>query len=301
MKFITIGSDPEFFVLDPAGKPYPATNFAIGTKDNPSPIVNGFFEQRDNLSFEGNIPPAKTKEEFITSMLFLRNYFQSKVEKFGYSLSPNGVEYFQRRFLTLPEANEFGCSSVISSWDSNILGRCERLTPVLGHLKFRVSGFHIHIGYEEDINNKCISDILIGRLFDLFLTIPSHNIKPEPERIQTYGQYGMIRSKSYGVECRTLSTFFTQEVHLGWVWDQVMKIEQFINESSRKDLGCLVEYKEFVNPTNIKKVFIRIFDKFSNKTVLSKFNEITDLYDKDELTFQNNIVTATDISVSKVA
>ncbi len=283
IKFVTIGSDPEFFVLDPKGQPYPAVRFAIGTKDNPVPIEgsSGFFEQRDNLSFEGNVPPAKTKEEFITNITKLRDYFINKVGKFGYSISPNGVEYFAKRYLNLPEGLEFGCSTVISSWHSKINEFNIRPTPILKNNKFRVSGFHIHIGYKDSpYEDKTNTDILIGRLFDLFLTIPSHIIKFEPERLTTYGKYGMIRSKSYGVECRTMSTYFTQKGYLSWVWDQLMKIELFIQMSQKSDLDKIISNSHLVDGPYIiiDRTFTKIFNSFKNKEVLRAFDETKKYY-----------------------
>jgi len=290
MKFITIGSDPEFFVFDPKGKPYPATLFAKGTKDNPIPIGPpglGFFEQRDNLSFEGNVPPAKNKLEFISNIEYLRGYFQKKVEKFGYSLSPNGVEYFENRYLKTPEGMEFGCSKVISAWDSHQGYMNERATPNLRKVKYRVAGFHLHIGYDEELTrlNKVALDILIARLFDLFLTMPSHRIKPEPERIISYGQYGMFRSKSYGVECRTLSTYFTQIQYLSWVWDQLFKIEEFINVCSIDDLTKMIKHAHFVGQEErrLKRIFAEIFHSFDNKESLTKFKESNDIYTDEDL------------------
>lgn len=285
IKFTTIGSDPEFFVLDPKGNPYPAVKFAVGTKDNPVPIEDapGFFEQRDNLSFEGNVPPAETKEEFIKNVTILRNYFINKVKNFGYSISPNGVEYFARRYLNLPEGQEFGCSTVISSWHSKIDEFEVRPTPILKGSKFRVSGFHIHIGYiNSPYKNKRNTDILIGRLFDIFLTIPSHTIKFEPERLTTYGKYGMIRSKPYGVECRTMSTYFTQKNYLSWVWDQLMKIEEFIQKVPKSDLDKIISSSHLVDGPYvvIDRTFAKIFNSFEDKKILKNFNETKKYYDK---------------------
>jgi hypothetical protein len=302
IKFITLGSDPEFFVLDPKGIPYPATNFSKGTKDSPSPIESslpGFFEQRDNVSFEGNIPPAKTREEFISNVTYLRNYFVNKVSKFGYSISSNGVEYFRTKYLGLPEAKEFGCSSVISSWDSTNSFIQSRPTPVLDNIRYRVSGFHVHIGYSNSCEFKMSRnniDILIGRLFDIFLTVPSHLIKNEPERLQSYGAYGMIRSKSYGVECRTLSTFFTQEKYLGWVWDQVMKIEEFINTFDTADLLKVIRFGSFVGT---RRDFISsvssILSEFDNKEGLKKFEELKDYnYEAKKVVKKQNKYTNND-------
>ena len=283
MKFITIGSDPEFFVYDPHGKPFPATLFAEGTKDNPSPIGDGYFEQRDNLSFEGNIPPAHTRQEFIRNMVHIRQYFHNKVADKGYSLSPNGVEYFSKRYLNTIEGMEFGCSSVISSWDSMADDMQSRPTPILGNCKFRVAGFHVHIGYDIDHLplDRRHTDILIGRLFDLFVTIPSQKIKPEPERIETYGKWGMIRSKDYGVECRTLSSFFTQPEYLGWVWDHVMKIEKFIAHSSLDDLYKVIAKRYILGSTNedAMKIFTEIFSTFDNIEILSYFDETQTIYE----------------------
>jgi hypothetical protein len=288
MKFITLGSDPEFFVLDNKGVPYPATPFSKGNKDNPSPIKElgeGFFEQRDNLSFEGNIPVCKTKEEFVTNMTKLRQYFSDKLAKFKYSLSPNGVEYFAKRFLTSPEGLEFGCSKVISTWDSSNGHFASRATPILLDCKFRVSGCHIHIGYDDPIagifNAKENTDILIGRLFDIFLSLPAYDKKPEPERIKTYGKWGMIRSKKYGVECRTLSAYYSQPEYLPWIWDQVMKIQDFINLSNSEDLLKMVTYAQFVtdDPQHLGRVVYDLFSLFSDKTPILAFNETKNIYE----------------------
>ena len=287
MKFITIGADPEFFVLDPKGKPYPATLFAHGSKENPiliEELGNGFYEQRDNLSFEGNIPPATCRGDFRLNMTFLRSYFEQKVAKFGYSLSPNGVEYFEKRYLHTAEGMEFGCSSVVSSWDSTS-GRIQsRPTPNLAKAKYRVAGFHIHIGIDPAshlFKNDNILAIIIGRLFDLFLTMPSQVMKPEPERILSYGKYGMIRIKSYGVECRTLSSYFTQVDQLGWVWDQLMILEAFMTAANPRDLISIADDARFVGDTNdsLSRVFRGIFEGFTHKEVLLQFKETKEIYE----------------------
>lgn len=284
MKIVTLGADPEFFVFDRKGRPYPAVKFARGTKESPISIGDGFFEQRDNISFEGNIPPATTKEQFIHNVSFLRNYFAQKVEKFGYSLSPNGVEYFDKRYLELAEAKEFGCSEVVSAWDSNYDYTQTRPTPVLSHVKYRVSGFHIHIGYKNEglfgpyYDNKLA--ILVGRLFDIFLTIPSHKIKPEIERLESYGAAGMIRIKPYGVECRTLSTFFTQDKYLPWVWDQIMKIEEFINKSNDIDLKYLIRRSHFIPTHHPERPITELLYGLNNKEILKDFNETKQFYEE---------------------
>jgi len=280
IKFKTIGSDPEFFVLDPKGAPYPATPFSTGTKEFPCPITDlpGYYEQRDNLSFEGNIPPASTKEEFINNVTTLRDYFSGKVAKYDYSLSPNGVEYFDRRFRKSPEGMEFGCSTVIDSWmsksSSNHLQ--ERPTPVLGDVEYRVAGFHIHIGYDP---TTIVNDLAIARMFDLFLTIPSQRIKPEPERIMSYGKYGMIRKKDYGVECRTLSSYFTQKNYLPWIWDQLFKLENFLNQCDPYDLVLISRDQQYVGTTenSIVKIFNNIFNRFKNKKILTNFEETNEI------------------------
>lgn len=306
MKIVTLGADPEFFVLDDKGKPYPAVPFTTGTKDNPIPIKElgeGFFEQRDNLSLEGNVPPAYSKEEFIYNITALREFFLKRVAEFGYSISPSGIEHFPQRMLNIPEANEFGCSNVTSSWDSNEKSFFELRTPSLSHVKYRLSGFHVHIGIElteEEKQYPFYWSILIGRLFDIFLTLPSHNIRNEPERLLTYGKYGMIRSKSYGVECRTLSSFFTQKEYLPWVWDQIMKIQDFINMCSKNDLINFTKYGYVVHSYySILKVLGDMLFSIENKSILTQFDETknirinNDRYArKQKYRYNNYIVTS---------
>ncbi len=80
IRFLKIGSDPEFFIRDSETKEYlPSFYFTEGTKTNPLELGNDYKILKDNLVIEGNIPPAGTKEEWINNMLFLKNKIKEAI------------------------------------------------------------------------------------------------------------------------------------------------------------------------------------------------------------------------------
>ena len=73
---ITVGSDPEFFIIqkyEDAEFPIPAYEIIPGTKSDPIDFGNGFKVLIDNVLVEGNIPPANTREEFVNNMRMLKS------------------------------------------------------------------------------------------------------------------------------------------------------------------------------------------------------------------------------------
>ena len=113
---ITIGSDPEFFIVTKNGEAYPSIDLFKGTKEEPESQGNGFAILKDNVLVEGNIPPAKTCEEFVTYMKTLKSMINSVLAISGLELHSADSMQFKPRFLDHPEANVFGCSSYKNAW-----------------------------------------------------------------------------------------------------------------------------------------------------------------------------------------
>lgn len=225
----TIGSDPEFFVKDKkSGDFVPSAIITNGTKDFPEETkTDGFLIHKDNLSVEGNIPPAYNKEGFVGNMMFLKGILNTLASIKNCEIVSTDKAVFDKRFLKMLDADDFGCSSFVNSWSGATIR-----TPSMNS-NFRVAGFHIHLGYAVDGSNaptKFEIDKVIGRAFDLFLTAPSDEIHTCKERRNSgYGSYGSIRSTSYGVECRSLGSYFTQDRYLGLTYDQVVKMFDWLN------------------------------------------------------------------------
>lgn len=223
----TMGSDPEFFIKK--GKSFlPSTLFIEGTKEAPEDMGSGFSLLKDNLSIEGNIPAAYNKEEFIANMQFLKNMINTIAAPRGGAIEYVDEATFPLRHLMSEDGQSFGCSSYMNAWTKE-----EVETPVLDQLKTRQAGCHIHIGYEmlSDKYSKEEYDTAIARVFDAFLAAPSDTAHYCEIRREYYGQLGSYRPKDYGLECRALGAFFSQDKYLGWIYDQTAKVFDYVNEN----------------------------------------------------------------------
>lgn len=114
---ITIGSDPEFFIVSNNGEAFPSTNIFNGTKDEPEDQGGGFALLKDNVLVEGNIPPAHNVEEFVVAMKTLKSMINSVLAISNLKLYSADSMKFKPRFLEHPEANTFGCSAYKNAWE----------------------------------------------------------------------------------------------------------------------------------------------------------------------------------------
>ena len=226
IKFKSIGADPEFFVK--RGDEFlPSTMFLVGTKEEPEDMGNGFSLLKDNLSLEGNIPASFSRSQFINNIKFLKMLIDTA--------TPDDVEIvytdeakFKRKYLFSPDGMLFGCSNYKDAWERKIVP-----TPVLANMNTRQIGFHIHIGYDV-LSNKYSKDeynVAITRAFDAFISKPSDEVHYSKNRRNYYGKLGSYRDKPYGVECRSLGGYFTQDKYLGWIYDQVEAILEYVDEN----------------------------------------------------------------------
>jgi hypothetical protein len=218
IKNLTFGTDPEFFVFNKrVGIPISAIPLVNGTKESPESLGDGFFILADNVLIEGNVPPCKTAEEFISIMSELRKriqeYFITKFKSMsdGIELMSSDCLRLDPMFLAHPGALEFGCSPYLNAWDNEV----HKANDMSSSL-FRTAGFHIHIGYE--LNTRLwatmIMNKLIAKAFDLFITIPAYNTNFDVIRFENYGGLGQYRNTKYGVECRSLGGAFTDSEYI---------------------------------------------------------------------------------------
>ena len=122
IRFLKIGSDPEFFIRDSETKEYlPSFYFTEGTKTNPLELGNDYKILKDNLVIEGNIPPAGTKEEWINNMLFLKNKIKEAISVISTAQIFEGdIAPFKREFINTEDGQSFGCSTFIDAWENQV-------------------------------------------------------------------------------------------------------------------------------------------------------------------------------------
>jgi len=233
-KLETVGSDPEFFLFS-EDNAFPAIRFTSGTKTVPEEIKPGFSLQRDNLLIEGNIPPSRTKDEFVSNILFIKDYIRSRVEIKSLKLVCADSARFMPRYLRIPEAREFGCDPYKLAWRGGKTAEADDLSRI----SERVAGFHIHLGYDWEELPKNRADVCIAKAFDMFVTVPSREIHSDRTRMRYYGRLGSYRGKSYGIECRSLGGYFLNDEYLPWVWDRIQDMSKYLNTISKEALNKL--------------------------------------------------------------
>jgi hypothetical protein len=227
---LTFGSDPEYFVTNEQTKRIiSAIPLIEGTKESPESLGDGYFIQRDNVLAEGNVPPVLTKEAFIYVMKELKDriidYLRKKYSTLG--LVHADCMSLDHVFLSHPEAMQFGCSPNLNAWDKEI-----HKAKDMSEECFRTAGFHIHCGYETDgscIWNKETINMIIARAYDLFVILPSCMISVDQRRFENYGGLGQYRDTSYGLELRSLGAFFADPSYISWVFDQLQKAMEYVN------------------------------------------------------------------------
>lgn len=231
---LTIGSDPEFFVVQKDGSAYPSTHLLKGTKEMPEDMGEGYAILKDNVLVEGNIPPAKTKEEFVSNMKQLKAMINTLLHMKGLNLHSADSMDYDKNHLEHPEANEFGCSAYKNGWQLGSFSAED-----MSYMPKRVAGFHIHIGYEiiDKKFSKSFLNIMIARAFDYFVVLPARIHFNDEFRAKYYGVFGVYRDCSYGIECRALGGYFTENKYLEWVYDNTIKALEFC--SSEENIAIL--------------------------------------------------------------
>lgn len=80
--------------------------------------------------------------------------------------------------------------------------------------------FHIHVGYPD---NNIDTSLAILHYIDAFVGIPSIIYDTDVERRNLYGKAGCFRLQPYGLEYRTLSSFWiANPSRLRFIWKQIM-------------------------------------------------------------------------------
>lgn len=237
-KLIMVGTDTEVFLRDQQTKqPVPAIGLIGGTKHNPKQVPElsaGFCVQEDNVMLEYNVPPAKTKGQFVSNIMVMNNYLTQMLGRKGLFADICSSMEFTKKQLDHPQAQEMGCEP---DWD--VWSRMVNPSPKENDLMktVRTSGGHLHISFSVDgkpMTNSEQDGIYLKepliKALDLTLGLPSFTFDRDTRRRQLYGKHGAFRNKDYGIEYRTLSNFWTKTPELvAWAFDGVTTAFRLVN------------------------------------------------------------------------
>lgn len=233
---ITLGSDPEFGCFDESGTPRSAVDFIPGTKQDPFPLTpDGEYSiQIDNVGVEGCVPPTKTREEFINSIVTVKKLVNAKLQEIrpDYHIESVSSARFHPSELKSKTAKTFGCDP---SYCVYTKGVSPRPSPEeVGNL--RSFGFHVHIGFNllNDDNPIDTYEKLI-KCMDIQAGVGSILIDQDNDRRSIYGNAGdfrfrMLNPTLHVVEYRTLGGAMSKdEESIGWVYDRTMDAIDMLN------------------------------------------------------------------------
>lgn len=246
---ITIGSDPELFIInEKTGKVVSSIGLIPGEKGDPwvgDDMPNGFGLETDNIVAEFNIPPASDGVSFINNIEYMKQY----IDKFVKNINPDlGIlcaasQMVDKSELQSPQAKLFGCDV-----DFNAYTQEPNPKPKGNRTNLRSCGFHIHIGYND---NNIDSSILLVKYLDAYLGLPSLLKDTDKKRRSLYGKAGCFRLTSYGVEYRVLSSAMMKDTEtLQFVWDQLAKAIMAYN--NQRDLPPEEMVISAINDSNVE-------------------------------------------------
>jgi hypothetical protein len=218
---ITIGADPELFLVDKNKKLISAVNLIGGTKEAPLQLtLPGCAIQEDNVAAEFNIPACTTFNQFHTSIQYVLQHLKYKVKPLGLSLASKIASHsFTDDQLETWQAMVFGCEPDFNAWTNK-----QNPSPKVDNPNLRSAGGHIHIGTNLD-------KLDIIKSMDLHLGVESLLLDKDKERRKLYGKAGAFRPKSYGVEYRTLSNFWIwSDEYIKWAWDRTNQAIKFVED-----------------------------------------------------------------------
>lgn len=223
-----LGQDIEKLLVNANGKHISVIGLINADKWHPMQVPGmpeGFTLQEDNVAIEFGMPPASSEDmwnEYVAlSLESAKPYIQ------GLSFSNLSATVYDADQMEHPNAHVFGCEPDYNAWTKDY-----NPSPCPPHPFMRSAGGHIHVETKENPYD-------VIRAMDLFLGVPSVLMDNGELRKQLYGKAGAHRIKSYGVEYRTLSPFWSDTEPLRrWVWRNT--------ERALANLGKADEYAEAI-------------------------------------------------------
>lgn len=216
---LTIGADPELFIFDKkAQRLISAAGLFPGTKEEPYKVEHGAV-QVDGMAAEYNILPASSKEEFVfynlSVLRSLRDLIQERNPDLDFEFRFEAVADFGAEYIAEQpeEARRLGCTPDFNAWEDG----APNPTPD-ADMPFRTASGHIHIGWTEDqdINDPEFIEACCMMAKQLDCAVTPYTMEWEGavghRRRELYGKAGAFRPKPYGLEYRTPSNAWLNNV-----------------------------------------------------------------------------------------
>lgn len=200
MRF-SFGSDPEFILIDEKGNLKSAIN-VLKNKTNKIESKGNFFFY-DNVLAECTIKPGFSKKEVIKNI-------KESLEECARLVRPLKISTvssacFPQSELNHTDARKSGCEPEFCAYKLK-KASSKKINKIFKESNLRSAGGHVHLG--TDLGKSHETCVMLVRMLDLFLGVPTLALDPGFQRRKLYGQAGRYRQPKYGVEYRTLSNFW---------------------------------------------------------------------------------------------
>lgn len=240
-----IGADPELFVRDSNGELISAYGMIPGTKANPFKVEGGAV-QVDGMALEFNINPAATFKEFDKNITNVLKQLKEMIPN-GYTFDFSPVAEFGKEYIDAQpdEAKELGCDPDYNAYTGRVNDKPDASQGI------RTASGHIHIGWTLDQDITDLDHIeachMVSKQLDVTLGLTSFIWDRDTRRSTMYGKLGTYRPKHYGVEYRTMSNVWVNDVRARALVfdiatrsvDKLLSGRQFYNDMSAPDYEYL--------------------------------------------------------------
>lgn len=237
---ITVGSDPEFFLIHKTVRELvPSIGKIGGTKYEPITLPQGVKVHEDNVAVEVDVKPSSSADEFVSNV---HKSISAILESYpDFELSDVASHIFDEEELKkLPGAFEAGCEPDFDAFTGETNQFCGFQSGL------RCAGGHVHLAYE---GHNFRSNIEAVMLFNIYLGVPSIILDQDKRRRELYGKASCYRTKEYGLEYRTLSNFWLfKDSYIRWVFNACEKIaDNIVNKKPMPEYEDIVEAITIIN------------------------------------------------------
>ena len=202
---IYFGTDPEFGILDPSGKPTSAHLYYPHKTGKIDVEMDGAI-YRDGYMLELEVAPSECRRILLSRLSRVLQAAKSMLPA-GFTLTtcpalPVDLKYMEDKKLP-PDLLSFGCEPSINAYTM------DAKAPSLHAIEhpWRYAGGHMHFGWHSDwANFRWFSDSIENqvdfvKMLDLYLGVPLARIfhhKNQWRRREWYGRAGEFRFQDYG-------------------------------------------------------------------------------------------------------
>lgn len=225
MEGITIGADPEVFVIDILTQDVEASQGVVrGSKRHPFPTKHGFIH-RDNVLAEMNVEPAMTAIQFAKNVNGILSDLTNMLKLSGKEIGVLSSHLMAAKYLEHYEAARFGCNANENCWDLDQIHKPSASAAGI----LRTASGHIHIGCEHTSEE---AQTALAQSCELHMGLPSIAFDRDSRRRKLYGLAGSFRRKEYGIEYTVLSNFWlTNTERMQWIFDRAIEAVHYVDKA----------------------------------------------------------------------